>query len=199
MGTENAQAEQGLWVPLPGLLCPGCCYPAAEPAALPLVSVPGHPPQVPWGHVGCGGAVSAQAVRDLCNHPAPPSPGVPVTLQRAQGTESPSCNHVAAMCCLQVLGDHIHTMPSLCFRGAGGSDIRGFLVTHLENFPLPFPASNHPDPLPTPLDLATAPALPGGRNPVGAEPKGCRAAGQCEGPSHQGSLHQLGWAVGGQV
>ena len=38
MGTENPQAEQGLPIPLPGLLLPGCCHFAPERAALALVS-----------------------------------------------------------------------------------------------------------------------------------------------------------------
>lgn len=38
MGTENPQAEQGLRLPLPGLLLPGGCYSAPEHPALTLVS-----------------------------------------------------------------------------------------------------------------------------------------------------------------
>lgn len=48
MGTENSQAEPGLWLPLPGLLRAGRGHPAPECSALTLVSLPrlGRTPEV---------------------------------------------------------------------------------------------------------------------------------------------------------
>ncbi|XP_069917853.1 phosphatidylethanolamine N-methyltransferase isoform X3 [Oryctolagus cuniculus] len=70
MGTENSQAEQGLWVPLPSLLCPGRCHLAAERVALALLH-PGHGEPAQVGQPG---------------QPQHPAPG-----PRAPGRGHPVC------------------------------------------------------------------------------------------------------------